>query len=230
MSEILSGWLLGLLLGARHALEPDHLAAVTTLVTTERRARPAFLGALWGLGHTAALLAVGLSLALLRTQLSARLADLFELGVALMLVGLGARALWQAYSQGRRGGEQAEHAHGAEVHAHGGPALHFHLGGFTFATRPFLVGVVHGLAGSGSLTALVLASLPTSAARLAYTALFGLGSVLGMAVLSGLLGWPLARLGRHGSVRGALSGAAGALSVGLGLFWGWPIAGRLLAG
>src|SRR5437870_2594854 len=79
----------------------------------------------------------------------------------------------------------------------------------TLARRPLMVGAVHGLAGSGALTALVLATLPTTAARLTYMMLFGLGSTLGMAALTGLLGWPLARAGQHASVARGLSFAVG---------------------
>src|SRR5256885_2027571 len=82
----------------------------------------------------------------------------------------------------------------------------------TLARRPLLVGAVHGLAGSGALTALVLATLPSTAARLTYMGLFGLGSTLGMAALSGMLGWPLARVGRHHGVARAVGLAVGCVS------------------
>ena len=103
-----------------------------------------------------------------------------------------------------------------------------HIGRWTLARRPLLVGAVHGLAGSGALTALVLTTLPTTAARIAYMALFGLGSTLGMAALSGVLGWPLARLGTHHAVARGISLAVGCLSIGLGLVWGYPFVFRLL--
>src|SRR3954465_3001998 len=95
--EILTGSALGSLLGMRHALEPDHLTAVSTLVTAsggERSSvRAAMLGASWGLGHTLSLVIVGAILVVMRAEMPPRVADLFELLVAFMLVGLGARAL-----------------------------------------------------------------------------------------------------------------------------------------
>src|SRR5882762_3020941 len=95
--EILTGSALGSLLGMRHALEPDHLTAVSTLVTAsagERGGvRAAMLGASWGLGHTLSLVIVGAVLVGLRAEMPARIADLFELFVAIMLVGLGVRAI-----------------------------------------------------------------------------------------------------------------------------------------
>jgi high-affinity nickel-transport protein len=219
-AELLTSSGLGSLLGMRHALEPDHLAAVSTLVSGERSsARAALLGAWWGLGHTLALVAVGAGLVVLRAEMPVALTDAFELGVAVMLVVLGARSLRDAARQGR-GGPAHAHTHGAVVHTHPGVAAHVHFGSWTFARRPLLVGAIHGLAGSGALTALVLATLPTTAARLAYVALFGLGSTLSMAALSGLLGWPIARFGAHHAVGRALSVVVGCASVTLGVIWG----------
>jgi high-affinity nickel-transport protein len=85
--------------------------------------------------------------------------------------------------------------------------------------RSLVIGVVHGLAGSGALTALVMAELPTTAARLGYMALFGIGSVGGMALLSGVAGFPMAKLARRPGPRRALALATGALSLGFGLWW-----------
>src|SRR5207247_8475606 len=102
--ELMTSSGLGSLLGMRHALEPDHLAAVSTLVTGERSSyKAALLGACWGVGHTMSLVAVGTGLVLLRAEMPARLADLFELFVALMLVGLGLRAIYLAARQGPAG-------------------------------------------------------------------------------------------------------------------------------
>ena len=92
--ELVTSSGLGSLLGMRHALEPDHLAAVTTLVSDEKNgARAALLGVCWGIGHTCSLIAIGAVLVLLRAEMPARASDLFEFAVALMLVGLGLRAI-----------------------------------------------------------------------------------------------------------------------------------------
>ncbi len=223
-----TAWLLGLLLGMRHALEPDHLAAVSTLVTEEDDPRSGlWLGAYWGVGHTLALLAMGVVLALLRTTLSERVTAAFELLVSAMLLFLGVRALVRARSEMTRGTPR-RHEHGGRLHTHPGEAPHVHLGHRAFALRPLVVGVIHGLAGSGALTALVLAGFDTNLERLAYTVVFGGGSVLGMGLLSGLAGWPLARLLRTPRARGWTSAAAGLLSVTMGLLWGWPLVPKLL--
>ncbi|MGZ6079558.1 MAG: HoxN/HupN/NixA family nickel/cobalt transporter [Myxococcaceae bacterium] len=223
-----TAWFLGLLLGMRHALEPDHLAAVSTLVTEEDDPRSGlWLGAYWGLGHTVALLAMGGALALFRTTLSTRLTAAFELGVSVMLLFLGLRALVRARAEMLHGVPR-RHEHHGRLHVHAGEAPHVHLGHRAFALRPLLVGVIHGLAGSGALTALVLAGFDTNTERIAYTLVFGGGSVLGMALLSGLAGWPLAHLLQTPRARAWTSAAAGTLSVAMGILWGWPLLPQVL--
>lgn len=223
--ELLTSSGFGSLLGMRHALEPDHLAAVSTLVSRERSSmKGAFLGVCWGLGHTAGLIVVGAVLVYLRAELPVRIADFFELLVAAMLIVLGSRTVMLAVRQGQ---PAHLHTHAFAVHQHSGLPSHVHIGTWTLARRPLLIGAVHGLAGSGALTALVLTTLPSTAARLSYMALFGLGSTVGMAALSGLLGWPLARLGTHHAVARSVSFAVGAMSVALGFFWGYPLLGRI---
>jgi hypothetical protein len=227
--EIITGSGLGSLLGMRHALEPDHLTAVSTLVTGERSSyRAAMLGAFWGVGHTLSLVVVGAVLVVLRAEMPARMSDLFELFVAVMLVGLGVRAILVAMRQGPIGPAR-EHHHGRLVHNHPGATPHVHVGKWTLARRPLLVGAVHGLAGSGALTALVLATLSSTTARITYMALFGFGSTMGMAALSGLLGWPIARMGANETLIRAMSLVVGCVSIALGVFWGYPLTSRLLS-
>lgn len=217
----------GSLLGVRHALEPDHVAAVSTLVSRERSGlRAALLGLAWGLGHTVGLVVVGLVLVVLRMDLPGRVADVFELAVAAMLIALGARAIRDAIRVGRA--VQHPPHRWFSLHTHSGLPAHLHIGTWTLARRPLLIGALHGLAGSGALTALVMATLPTTAARLAYMTLFGLGSSLGMALLSGVLGWPLARLSEDVRTTRALAGLAGSVSLGLGVAWGYPLVVKLL--
>jgi hypothetical protein len=117
--ELMASSGLGSLLGMRHALEPDHLAAVSTLVTGERSSsKAAFLGACWG-SATVSLIAVGTALVLLRTQMPVRVSEAFEFLVALMLVGLGLRAIYLASRQGPAGPVHVHH-HGTRVHVHQG--------------------------------------------------------------------------------------------------------------
>jgi len=225
--ELLTSSGLGSLLGMRHALEPDHLAAVSTLVTGQRNsARAAWLGACWGLGHTLTLLLAGATLVALRAEMPPSVSDAFEMGVALMLIVLGLRAIYQAARQGGNGPAHLHH-HGRLRHRHPGVPAHVHIGRWTLARRPLLVGAVHGLAGSGALTALVLATLPSATAQLTYMAVFGLGSTVGMAALSALVGWPLGRAARHPFLVRGVSLVVGCVSTVLGVWWGYPLTSRL---
>jgi hypothetical protein len=219
MIALASGLLLGVLLGMRHALEPDHLTAVSLLVA--RRRNPAaglVVGAVWGVGHTLALFAVGCVLALVGRHLPPHTAGGFELLVAAMLVALGARAIANAWSARAPRAVAAGTSPDAPAPSDRAPL------------QPLIVGMIHGLAGSGALTALVVARLPTAFTRLLYIALFGAGSAIGMACLTGLAGWPLARMSRSSPrlLRG-VTGAAGAISLLLGSFWGWSAVRALMA-
>lgn len=218
---------LGFALGLRHALDVDHVAAVSTLATQRRGLRGSSLvGALWGLGHTLALLSVGGVVIALGAHVPPALGRGLELGVAAMLVGLGAQALWTI----RRGGTWHVHVHEHQgrrhVHAHvhgGDPATgpHHHR---VPRARPLLVGVVHGLAGGAALMLAVLAAIPNPSLAVAYLGVFGLGSIGGMTAMSALLGLPLALAGeRSPRTAVAIRGAAGAASIAVGLGLAWRI-------
>lgn len=187
----------GFLLGLRHALDVDHLAAVSTLVAQRRSVwSSSLVGALWGLGHTAALLAVALVVIGLHAEVPPGLGRALELAVAAMLIGLGSNLLWTVWRGGRVHAHQHEHGGGHEhVHLHvhapaddGGP--HHHR--VRAARRPFLVGLVHGLAGSAAVMLAVVATIPSPSLALAYVASFGCGSIAGMVTMSALVGMPLA--------------------------------------
>ncbi|HEY4185394.1 MAG TPA: hypothetical protein VGP07_10010 [Polyangia bacterium] len=205
----LSLWALAALLGLRHALEPDHLTALSTLVAEERGARAAVsLGIAWGLGHTLALLGVATVLAASETTLPAPVATAFELAVGLMLIGLGLRAIGRAV--GERWKKQAPPAE---------PHHHDSRGRWALARRSTAIGLVHGLAGSGALTALVASQLSSTGMRLAYVGLFGLCSTVAMAGMSGLAGLPLARLGQRPGLRTGIGLLTGAIAIIVGGGW-----------
>lgn len=214
--------LLGALSGFRHAFEPDHVAAVSTLVTEQPEPlRAARLGLWWGVGHTAALAAVGLTLALLDSTVPSGLEQAFELAVAVMLFVLGARAVRNTLIWRDRDDSLVHRWFG--LHSHSGLRPHLHVGRRTFVLKPLTIGLVHGLAGSGALTALALSTLPTTTLRLVYTVLFGLASTLGMAVVSGLAGLSLARLTQSERVLNTVSILTGLLSIGVAAAWSLPI-------
>ena len=211
---------IGLLLGLRHAFEPDHLAAVSTLATRQRRLWPAArLGIAWGVGHTAAVGAVSLAVVSLGITLPPRLWPTAELAVAAMLVALGATVV-SRYARGRW--HIHRHAHGAaphlHLHSHATDGAHAHRHSSGDVHRSLGFGLLHGLAGSAAVIVLLVAAAPSAALRLAYVAAFGLGTVVGMLAVSFLLGG-VVRLASERGERWAtvlhLGSAAGSVIVGL---------------
>lgn len=222
MLATLGAMVLGVLIGLRHAFEPDHLTAISTLMAeTHGARRGAWLGAIWGIGHTVSLVVVGTLVLATGAVVSARTAAALELAVAAMLVVLGVRSIIQAARAGARGAVH-RHRHGRDEHEHEASVRHVHVARWALAWRPLVVGLVHGLAGSGAITALVFAELPTLATRLIYITLFGLGSIAGMALASGVASASLHRLAPTAHRRRLLELATGILSVGVGL--GWAVA------
>jgi hypothetical protein len=232
---------LGVLLGMQHATEADHLAAVATMASRERSFGQGLrLGVAWGCGHTLTLLIVAGGVGLLGWVISPELAGRFEQVVGAMLLGLGANLGWRLW-------RERFHFHG---HAHPGVGAHFHghshasvKGPPSFASRrvshaadphrhdhrmparSLLVGMVHGLAGSAALALMVGQALPGAASQLAYIALFGLGSIVGMAMLSGAVAFSINLSGRKLTrLHRAFNGVVAALSMGLGLrlLVAWP--------
>jgi hypothetical protein len=220
---------LGLLVGVRHAFEPDHLMAVATLMTREQGSASAVrMGASWGIGHTASLLVMGTTLVVIERTMPAGIEVLLELGVATMIVGMGLRSLGDARRSGR-GGPVQWHTHGVVGHTHATAADHVHVGPVTLARRPLAVGIVHGLAGSGALTALAASGLPTVPEQVLFVLVFGLGSTVAMAAVAGTAGWPMAHLVRSPRAMTVLSGATGVFAVAFGMAWGYPLFLTLLA-
>lgn len=191
LPDALTAIALGALLGLRHATDADHVVAVTAIVARERRlSRAAWVGALWGIGHTLTLLVVGGAIVAFRLVIPARVGLGLEFGVALMLILLGYANL--------RAGQEAPRER---------PAI-----------RPLLVGLVHGLAGSAAVALLVLATIRGTVEAFAYLLVFGLGTVVGMVAVTVLLAAPAMYIGaRVTRLQSGIRLAAGALSIAFGL-------------
>src|SRR5436190_8374904 len=176
---------IGGLLGLRHAFEPDHLAAVSTLATRPGGRRlwsAARLGLIWGLGHTVTVGAVALLIIALGVQLPAGLWPAAELLVAGLLILLGTLVIWR-YVRGRW--HMHAHAHAAaaphfHLHSHGADPSHGHTHAMVDARRSLGFGIAHGLAGSGAIAALLVAAVPDTMSRLVYFAAFSTGTIVGM--------------------------------------------------
>lgn len=222
---------LGLVFGLKHATEADHIVAVSTIVSRQRSLlRSASVGALWGVGHTVSLILVGVVVLALRVAVPESVANWLEFCVALMITVLGVSALLRALR--RRDVHLHEHRHEGLVHVH----LHFHehetehkdvVAAHSHAIsrigfKPFIVGAMHGLAGSAPLSLLVLTQVDSTALGLLYLTVFGVGSIAGMILMSGLIGLPFALSARRfNGLHYGLQTAAGALSIVFGLWYAY---------
>jgi high-affinity nickel-transport protein len=173
---------LGFMLGLRHALDADHVAAVAAMVSQERSLRRScLLGTFWGMGHSASLLLAGIAVLAGRLSIPPALERGFEQIVGLVLMALGLHVLLRA-----AGALWAPQLLASVTGGHEHPHRHT----LRLAGRPFLVGAVHGLAGSAGLMLLVVAAMPTLLGGLAYIALFGVGATGGMLLISTALSLP----------------------------------------
>ena len=199
---MLSVLTLGLLLGMRHALEADHVAAVASLATRSRSMRETTrLGIAWGMGHTLTLFIIGSAVLLMDNLVPETVARGLELAVGVMLVALGIDVIRRLIRDGihfhvhQHNGERHVHAHG-HTHERKAPVIHdmdAHRHGHRrrIPWRALFVGLVHGMAGSAALVLLALNTIHSLWQGMAYIALFGLGSIVGMAALSVVIALPL---------------------------------------
>jgi len=190
------------------------------------------VGGLWGVGHTAALIATGIVVLWLRVAIPERVTNWLEFCVALMILGLGLSALWRALRT-RSEVHRHQHSHDGVDHVH----VHFHEETSRHDPRnssahnhsiskigikPALIGLMHGLAGSGALTLLVLTQFKSAWLGLVYLAIFGLGSIAGMLLMSGLIGLPFALTSRNLSgFHHRLQAAVAILSIAFGLWYAY---------
>lgn len=236
---------LGFVLGLRHALDADHLVAVSTIVS-ERKGflSSSIVGALWGIGHTFSLFVVGLLVVALQIQIPGRVAQGMEFAVAVMLVVLGGNVLWKLL----KGGALHMHEHEHDGHHHVHPHLHEHQHGpehglehshhparysrfldritahMGKGKRSIIIGMVHGMAGSAALMLIVLAAIPSPMLGILYIAIFGVGSMGGMFIMSTLIGIPFVVTAQRSQRLNLLvRGIAGVVSLLFGLFLAWQI-------
>ena len=249
MIEFLSVLAVGFFLGMRHATDPDHVIAVTTIVSNQRnKARAALIGAFWGVGHTLTIFLVGTGIILFNLVIPVRVGLSMELSVAVMLIILGLmnvsgflRSL-PAGSIEPSDQEPIVHAHS---HTHGNstpshPHLHlpgsnshlplawmdriFGKAGLYQYLRPFVVGVVHGLAGSAAVALLVLTTIRNYHWAIAYLLIFGVGTIAGMMLITMSIASAFTRVGRgREKFSRRLTFASGLLSLGFGLFVAYQI-------
>jgi len=214
--------LIGLVLGLQHAVEADHLAAVSTIVSEKKSLFAAsVVGGFWGVGHTISLFLVGLAVIILKLQIPEGFETTLEGCVGVMLVLLGSNALWKLFKAKKF--HAHTHAHGEREH------LHFHThedkvenSHHRFGPRSIFIGMLHGLAGSAALMLLLIPTIPSPALALLYIVVFGIGSIIGMMAMSFLIGLPLHfTADRFNMINSGIRLFAGLFSVGLGLMIVW---------
>ena len=198
----------GVLLGLQHSFEADHVAAVSTIVNKTKSIRQSSLiGAVWGLGHTATLLLIGMAMLVFKLAVPAWIGSRLELLVGVMLLVLGVGML----NRLRIGPHGHKNVGAIEVHSHDRKGLHMHL------FKSFTIGMVHGLAGSGALILLVLSTVGSIAEGLIFIALFGIGSMAGMLAMGTMIGIPFKLSYGAKNAHGVLSLLAAIVSISLGI-------------
>jgi ABC-type nickel/cobalt efflux system permease component RcnA len=231
---------LGLVFGLKHATEVDHVVAISTIVSRHKNVfRSAFVGALWGAGHTLSLMAIAVVVLWFRIAIPERVSGWLEFGVALMIIALGVSALWRAW---RNDGQVHvhQHTHGGLSHTH----VHFHEHETKhqrsaasqhshrvsrIGWKPVMVGMMHGLAGSGALTLLVLTQISSAWVGLLYVLTFGFGSIVGMLLMSGLIGLPFALTSRKLThAHQGLQTVAAILSICFGIWYAYKVGAAVL--
>lgn len=203
---------LGFALGLKHALDADHVVAVSTIVSqTKSLKKSSLFGAIWGAGHTTTLLIVGLILLGLKLTIPKWIALSFEFLVGIVLVLLGLNVIWKLISEKlhyhKHTHASVEHTH---VHSHKTSSMHDHF------HKSFAVGMVHGLAGSATLMLLVLGSVTSLVEGVLYILVFGIGSIFGMLVVSTIIGLPFMLTTRFEAVHNSVKIVAGSFSILLG--------------
>jgi len=225
--SLISILVLGFVLGMRHATDADHVVAVSTIVSRERRVRSAaWIGALWGAGHTITIFAVGVCIILFTLVIPPRVGLSMEFSVGLMLVLLGWLNLRGLGNTRSEPSLTNGHTHGEQSHTHSSTersvdTMDRWFGSWTIYqwVRPLIVGLVHGLAGSAAVALLVLATLHNSRWAVAYLLIFGVGTIAGMMVITVAMASALNFAGsRSHWINRRLSLATGFLSVAFGLF------------
>jgi sulfite exporter TauE/SafE len=213
----------GFVTGLQHATEADHITAVATLVSKNRKlGKASLLGALWGAGHTLTLFIAGLAVLLLAVSIPAKLALSLEFGVGIMLIILGLsvirsvrkNAVIDSFFNMFSTKHIHPHAHGDKVHVH----PHSHNEEHTHSHKSIIVGMIHGMAGSGALMLVVLSTVDSVMSGLAYIALFGIGSIVAMLAISTAIGLPFVFTAkRFGNINRYVRAVAALVSIGLGI-------------
>ena len=225
---------LGFLLGLKHATDADHVVAVTTVVTEQRNVwRGLWIGASWGAGHSTPLLVLGLIILVFQDIVLGRyeaVAHYLEFGVGIMLVYLGAMVVWNirrsrlhVHQHAHDGASQHVHVHGSHEaqRSHGDNSERhssfFSPGKPVFRLKSYIIGVVHGLAGSAAVMLVLLLSIDSFMVGVGYLLLFSVGTIISMGAVTVLLAVPFVATGGNATLSKVVSVVAGVASIAFGV-------------
>ncbi|QCJ45436.1 urease accessory protein UreH (plasmid) [Bacillus sp. S3] len=226
-ATLLSVLALGLILGIKHAIEPDHVIAVSTIASQSKKLWQASLaGVFWGIGHTATLFVVGIIVILMKGEIPEKWAMSLEFLVGIMLVALGIKTIISFTNihihSHKHDGDVEEHKH---VHSHINSGEHDHQHQHRKVTYlgSMMIGLVHGLAGSGAMILLTLSTVKNALEAAVYILIFGLGTVIGMLFFTTIIGIPFVLSKKRTSISRSLGLFTGVISTIFGVYYMYSI-------
>jgi ABC-type nickel/cobalt efflux system permease component RcnA len=212
---------LGFVLGIKHAIEPDHVIAVSTIASQSKKLlRSSLAGVFWGIGHTATLFIIGIVLILMKGEIPEKWAMSLEFLVGIMLVYLGITTILSFKNihlhKHEQNGELHKHLHS---HEHSGTHVHHHQHKKVSYLKSMFIGLVHGLAGSGAMIVLTMSSVKSPWEAAVYILIFGAGTVIGMLFFTTLIGIPFVFSAKKFSLNRTLTQVTGLISTVFGIYY-----------
>jgi ABC-type nickel/cobalt efflux system permease component RcnA len=212
---------LGFVLGIKHAIEPDHVIAVSTIASQSKKLlRSSLAGVFWGIGHTATLFLIGIVLIVMKGEIPEKWAMSLEFLVGIMLVYLGVTTILSFKNihlhKHKHNGELHKHLHS---HEHNGTHQHLHQHKKISYLKSMLIGLVHGLAGSGAMIVLTMSSVNSPWEAAVYILIFGTGTVIGMLFFTTLIGIPFVFSAKKFSLNRTLTQVTGVISTVFGIYY-----------
>lgn len=212
---------LGFILGIKHAIEPDHVIAVSTIASQSKKLfRSSLAGVFWGIGHTATLFLIGIILIAMKGEIPEKWAMSLEFLVGIMLVYLGVTTILSFKNihlhQHEYNSELHKHVHS---HDHSGSHLHNHQHKKVSYVKSMMIGFVHGLAGSGAMVLLTMSTVKTAWEGAIYILIFGVGTVAGMLIFTTIIGIPFVFSAKKINLNKTFTQVTGVISTAFGIYY-----------
>ncbi|MCM3727430.1 sulfite exporter TauE/SafE family protein [Neobacillus cucumis] len=217
---------LGFVLGIKHAIEPDHVIAVSTIASQSKKLfKSTLAGVFWGIGHTATLFIIGIILILMKGEIPEKWAMSLEFLVGIMLVYLGLTTVLSFRNihihQHEHDGDEHKHLHS---HSHNGQHQHNHQHQNVSYLKSLFIGLVHGLAGSGAMVLLTMSTVKSVWEAAVYILIFGVGTILGMLFFTTIIGIPFVFSAKKRVLNQTLTRLTGVISIAFGMYYMYNLA------